>query len=95
MVAMVKKLDDPTVNGNLMMDPSGNTSKPASRGHFKTGQLRVADDSCVAVDGSEARVRSSVDSGAHPLQPSHLSPAVRGQLRPPGFTGAAAPAANR
>jgi len=50
----------------LIIRSSGNTSKPASRGHFKTGQSRVADDSGVAVHGDEARLRWSGDSGAQP-----------------------------
>ena len=66
---------------------SGNTSNPASRGHFKSGQLRVADDGDVAVVADEARVRSIGDSGAHPLQPSLLSPAVAASCGPPGFPG--------
>ena len=41
--------------------PSGNTSKPASRGHFKTSQSKVADTRCVAIREDEARrLRSAI-----------------------------------
>jgi len=40
---------------------SGNTSKPASCGHFKTGQSRVADARYLTVPPGEARgLRSAI-----------------------------------
>ena len=71
--------------------------------HLKTGQLRSLQNRPV-----EGRRRTLCNGSARQSKrarigdlrstlsiPFALSPAVRGQLRPPGFTGAAAPAASR
>jgi hypothetical protein len=71
--------------------------------HLKTGQLRSLQNRPVEgrrrplCNGSARRnKRARIGDLSNTLSiPFALSPAVRGQLRPPGFTGAAAPAASR
>ena len=69
----------------------------------KTGQLRSLQNRPVEgrrrtlCNGSTRRnKRARIGDLSNTLSiPFALSPAVRGQLRPPGFTGAGAPAASR
>ena len=82
--------------------PSGKRRTIALGEQVKTGQLRSLQNRPVEgrrrtlCNGSTRRnKRARIGDLSNTLSiPFALSPAVRGQLRPPGFTGAAAPAAS-